>query len=72
MSEPRWITLLRHAVLCLFVAIAAWPIHDVASISLRPGNFATGSIISRVVFKTKYPIERTTWTLTTGRSLPVE
>jgi hypothetical protein len=26
----------------------------------------------RVVFKTKYPIERTTWTLTTGRSLPVE
>ncbi len=26
----------------------------------------------RVVFKTKYPIERTTWSLTTGRSLPVE
>lgn len=26
----------------------------------------------RVIFKTKYPIERTTWTLTTGRALPVE
>ncbi len=26
----------------------------------------------RVVFRTKFPIERTTWTLTTGRSLPVD
>ncbi len=26
----------------------------------------------RVIFRTKYPIERTTWTLTTGRSVPVD
>ena len=38
MREPRTITLLRHAVLLLFVAIAVWPILDVISISLRPGD----------------------------------
>ncbi len=30
--------MLRHAILLLFVAIALWPIHDVVSTSLRPGN----------------------------------
>lgn len=38
MNEPRAITLLRHAILLLFVAIAVWPILDVISISLRPGD----------------------------------
>ena len=38
MNEPRLITALRHAVLLLFVAIAIWPILDVVSISLRPGD----------------------------------
>jgi arabinogalactan oligomer/maltooligosaccharide transport system permease protein len=38
MKEPWYITLSRHAVLLLFVAIALWPIHDVVSISLRPGD----------------------------------
>ncbi|MEM9351727.1 MAG: sugar ABC transporter permease [Planctomycetota bacterium] len=40
-SEPResmGLTALRHAVLLLFVAIAVWPVLDVVSISLRPGN----------------------------------
>jgi arabinogalactan oligomer / maltooligosaccharide transport system permease protein len=38
MREPRFITALRHAILILFVAIALWPVMDVVSISLRPGN----------------------------------
>lgn len=31
-------SLLRHALLLLFVAIAVWPVLDVVSISLRPGD----------------------------------
>ena len=38
MNEPRIITALRHAVLLFFSAIAIWPILDVISISLRPGD----------------------------------
>jgi arabinogalactan oligomer / maltooligosaccharide transport system permease protein len=38
MHERRSITALRHAVLLAFVAIALWPVLDVVSISLRPGN----------------------------------
>ncbi|MFM8497909.1 MAG: sugar ABC transporter permease [Planctomycetia bacterium] len=38
MKEPRSITLLRHAVLILFSAIAVYPALNVLSISLRPGN----------------------------------
>lgn len=38
MNEPRHITLARHAVLLVFVAIALWPVLDVVSISLRPGS----------------------------------
>ncbi len=38
MKEPRYLTVLRHLVLLLFVALALWPILDVVSISLRPGN----------------------------------
>ncbi len=38
MHEPRLITALRHAILLAFVAIALWPVMDVISISLRPGN----------------------------------
>ncbi|MAT69998.1 MAG: ABC transporter [Planctomycetaceae bacterium] len=38
MKEPFRITLARHAILLVFVAIALWPVLDVVSISLRPGN----------------------------------
>jgi arabinogalactan oligomer/maltooligosaccharide transport system permease protein len=38
MRERRLITVLRHAVLLTFVAIALWPVLDVVSISIRPGN----------------------------------
>jgi arabinogalactan oligomer/maltooligosaccharide transport system permease protein len=38
MKEPRLISLLRHAVLILFSALAVYPALNVLSISLRPGN----------------------------------
>jgi arabinogalactan oligomer/maltooligosaccharide transport system permease protein len=38
LNESRYLTALRHAILLLFVAIAIWPILDVISISLRPGD----------------------------------
>jgi len=38
MKEPLRITLLRHAVLLLFVAISLYPVLNVLSISLRPGD----------------------------------
>ena len=38
MNEPKAITALRHVVLVTFVAIALWPVLDVVSISLRPGD----------------------------------
>ncbi|MFM7206744.1 MAG: sugar ABC transporter permease [Planctomycetaceae bacterium] len=38
MREPLRITILRHAVLLLFVAISLYPVLNVVSISLRPGD----------------------------------
>jgi len=38
MSEPKLLTAARHVVLLAFVAIALWPVLDVVSISLRPGD----------------------------------
>jgi arabinogalactan oligomer/maltooligosaccharide transport system permease protein len=38
MREPRLLTIGRHVLLLTFVAIALWPVLDVVSISLRPGN----------------------------------
>lgn len=38
MRESRWITALRHAVLLTFVVISVYPVLNVLSISLRPGN----------------------------------
>jgi arabinogalactan oligomer/maltooligosaccharide transport system permease protein len=38
MREPRHITAARHAILLAFVALSLWPVLDVVSISLRPGN----------------------------------
>ncbi len=37
-TEPRSISLLRHAVLLVFAAISVYPVLTVVSISLRPGN----------------------------------
>ena len=37
-KEPAWITVGRHAVLLLFVAISVYPAINVFTISIRPGN----------------------------------
>ncbi len=38
LREPALLTAVRHMVLLLFVAISIWPVLDVISISLRPGD----------------------------------
>ena len=38
MKEPRIVTFWRHVVLVAFVAISIYPVLNVFSISLRPGN----------------------------------
>ncbi|MCA9230446.1 MAG: sugar ABC transporter permease [Planctomycetales bacterium] len=37
-TEPRTVSLLRHAILILFAAISVYPVLTVVSISLRPSN----------------------------------
>ncbi|MCY4744181.1 maltose ABC transporter permease MalG [Pelomonas sp. UHG3] len=44
-KQARWRTFAAHAVMWVFIAITLFPLLAVVSISLRPGNFATGSLI---------------------------
>jgi maltose/maltodextrin transport system permease protein len=44
-KQARWRTFAGHAVMWIFIAITIFPLLAVVSISLRPGNFATGSLI---------------------------
>jgi maltose/maltodextrin transport system permease protein len=44
-SSHRWRLWLTHAVLLAFIALTFWPFLMILSISLRPGNFAGGSLI---------------------------
>lgn len=44
-KQARWRTFAGHAVMWVFIAITLFPLLAVVSISLRPGNFATGSLI---------------------------
>jgi len=41
----RWRVIALHAVLWVLIALTLFPLLAVVSISLRPGNFATGSLI---------------------------
>ncbi|HEX5682391.1 MAG TPA: maltose ABC transporter permease MalG [Ideonella sp.] len=43
--SQRWRILAAHAGLWLLIAVTLFPLLAVVSISLRPGNFATGSLI---------------------------
>jgi maltose/maltodextrin transport system permease protein len=43
--RQRWRLFAAHAFLCVLVALTLFPLLAVISISLRPGNFATGSLI---------------------------
>jgi maltose/maltodextrin transport system permease protein len=44
-KSQRWRVWAAHALLCTLLAFTLFPLLAVVSISLRPGNFATGSII---------------------------
>jgi maltose/maltodextrin transport system permease protein len=44
-KTQRWRVFAAHAFLCAFIALILFPLLAVISISLRPGNFATGSLI---------------------------
>lgn len=44
-KSERWRILLAHAGLITFIALTVFPLLAIVSISLRPGNFATGSLI---------------------------
>jgi maltose/maltodextrin transport system permease protein len=44
-KSQRWRVLALHAALWVLLALTLFPLLAVLSISLRPGNFATGSLI---------------------------
>ena len=48
-KSQRWRIVATHAGLCLLVAVTLFPLLAVISISLRPGNFSTGSLIPREI-----------------------
>jgi maltose/maltodextrin transport system permease protein len=48
-KRHRWRIYAAHAFLCVLVAVTLFPLVAVVSISLRPGNFATGSLIPAAV-----------------------
>jgi maltose/maltodextrin transport system permease protein len=50
--SQRWRVIAAHAVVWVLIALTLFPLLAVVSISLRPGNFATGSLIpSQVSFE---------------------
>lgn len=48
-SRQRWRVWAAHGALWLLLALTLFPLLAVVSISLRPGNFATGSLIPRTI-----------------------
>lgn len=48
-SSHRWRVWLTHAALLMFIAFTLWPFLMIVSISLRPGNFAGGSLIPHTI-----------------------
>ena len=48
-KRQRWRVIGAHLGLWLLIAITLFPLLAVVSISLRPGNFATGSLIPREI-----------------------
>jgi maltose/maltodextrin transport system permease protein len=57
--QQRWRLLATHAALWLLIAITLFPLVAVVAISLRPGNFATGSLLPS-------PISFEHWSLALG------
>jgi maltose/maltodextrin transport system permease protein len=48
-KSQRWRVIAAHAGLWLLIALTLFPLLAVVSISLRPGNFATGSLIPSTI-----------------------
>src|ERR1043165_9859906 len=48
-KQARWRVVAAHALLWVFLAVTLFPLLAVVSISLRPGNFATGSLIPTTI-----------------------
>lgn len=48
-TSQRWRVWAAHAGLCLLIAVTLFPLLAVISISLRPGNFSTGSLIPATI-----------------------
>ena len=48
-KSQRWRVWAAHAGLCTLLALTLFPLLAVVSISLRPGNFATGSLIPTTI-----------------------
>ncbi len=48
-KSQRWRIFAAHAALCVLLALTLFPLLAVVSISLRPGNFATGSLIPSTI-----------------------
>ncbi|MFN7723552.1 MAG: maltose ABC transporter permease MalG [Rubrivivax sp.] len=48
-KSQRWRVAIAHVSLWLLIAITLFPLLAVVSISLRPGNFSTGSLIPSVI-----------------------
>jgi maltose/maltodextrin transport system permease protein len=48
-KSQRWRVVGAHAALWLLIAVTLFPLLAVVSISLRPGNFATGSLIPSTI-----------------------
>ncbi len=44
-KQARWRVFAAHAMLVVFLIVTLFPLLAVVSISLRPGNFATGSLV---------------------------
>lgn len=48
-ASQRWRVLALHVVLLVFIAVSLAPLLSIVSISLRPGNFAGGSLIPKEI-----------------------
>ena len=48
-KQARWRVVAAHVMLWIFLAVTLFPLLAVVSISLRPGNFATGSLIPTTI-----------------------
>ena len=72
-KRERWRVRAAHAGLILLIVVTLFPLAAVVSISLRPGNFATGSLIpERISFEHLANPEHEPSNLDSAQHVPVE